>query len=120
MDPFFPSFYPLGNKKEPIMKQYRATILLLEDDENLGFVTKDKLQEEGYFVKLCTDGEQAVKSIQTEHVDICLLDIMLPKMDGFTVGKIIKEKDVYTEDVSKLIFNKKVSIEFSTFLNSSS
>jgi len=93
MDPFFPSFYPLGNKKEPSMKQYRATILLLEDDENLGFVTKDKLQEEGYFVKLCTDGEQAVKSIQTEHVDICLLDIMLPKMDGFTVGKIIKEKD---------------------------
>lgn len=93
MDPFFPSFFPLNNKEEPTMKQYKATILLLEDDENLGFVTKDKLQEAGYFVRLCSDGEQAIKTVQTDDVDICLLDIMLPKMDGFTVGKIIKEKD---------------------------
>ncbi len=93
MDPYFPSFFPLNNKEERIMRQYKATILLLEDDENLGFVTTDKLQEAGYFVKLCTDGEQAIKAIQTEQIDLCLLDIMLPKMDGFTVGKIIKEKD---------------------------
>ncbi len=93
MDPFFPSFFPLNNKEEPSMKQYKATILLLEDDENLGFVTKDKLEDAGYFVKLCIDGEEAIKTIQTDHVDLCLLDIMLPKMDGFTVGKIIKEKD---------------------------
>lgn len=93
MDPFSPSFFPLNHKEEPKMKQYNASILLLEDDTNLGFVTKDKLEEVGFYVKLCIDGEQAIKTIQNERIDICLLDVMLPKIDGFTVGKIIKEKD---------------------------
>lgn len=75
------------------MKKQEATILLVEDDENLGFVTKDILEEEGFAVKLCVDGEKAIKAFQSEHIDICLIDIMLPKMDGFTVAKIIKEEN---------------------------
>ncbi len=75
------------------MKKIKATLLLVEDDENLGFVTKDILEDEGFVVNLCADGEKAIKAFQTGKFDICLIDIMLPKMDGFTVAQIIKEEN---------------------------
>ena len=70
----------------------KARVLLAEDDASLGFVIKDNLQEEGYEVVLCTDGEMALQQFQQKEFDICLLDVMMPHKDGFTVAKKIRQK----------------------------
>jgi DNA-binding response OmpR family regulator len=71
-------------------------ILLAEDDTNLGFVVKDNLQSNGYNVTLCADGELALKTFANENFDLCILDIMMPKKDGFVVASTIRDvnKDV--------------------------
>ena len=71
-------------------------ILLVEDDENLGFVVKDNLEMKGFQVTHCSDGEAAWKTYQSTKFDLCLLDIMLPKLDGFSVAERIREKDTKT------------------------
>lgn len=70
----------------------KARVLLAEDDASLGFVIKDNLQEEGYEVVLCTDGDMALQQFQQKEFDICLLDVMMPNKDGFTVAKKIRQK----------------------------
>lgn len=76
------------------MLKEKYNILLAEDDLNLGILLVDFLETEGYNVKLCKDGELALKAIEMKSFDICLLDVMMPKMDGFTLAKAIKKKDV--------------------------
>jgi len=56
-----------------------AKILLVEDDANLGFVIKDNLSQKGYDVFLCADGEEGEKQFRNNSIDLCILDIMLPK-----------------------------------------
>jgi DNA-binding response OmpR family regulator len=73
----------LGNKK----------ILLVEDDPSLGFVTKDVLTLRGYDVTLCRDGEDGERSFFSGAFDLCILDIMLPKMDGFSLARSIRKKN---------------------------
>ncbi|HTA60949.1 MAG TPA: response regulator transcription factor [Bacteroidia bacterium] len=68
-------------------------ILLAEDDLNLGMLLLDYLETEGFDVKLCKDGELALKAFDTHTFDLCLLDVMMPKLDGFAVAKAIKAKD---------------------------
>ena len=68
----------------------KATILLVEDDENLGFVIKDNLEEEGYNVIWVKDGEAGFENFCKEKFDLCILDVMLPKKDGFHLGQEIK------------------------------
>lgn len=68
-------------------------ILLAEDDLNLGLLLVDYLETEGFTVKLCKDGELALKAYQTNKYDLCLLDVMMPNMDGFTVAENIRLKD---------------------------
>lgn len=70
----------------------KAKVLLAEDDASLGFVIKDNLQEEGYEVVLCTDGDMALQQFQQKEFDICILDVMMPNKDGFTVAKKIRQK----------------------------
>lgn len=65
-------------------------ILLAEDDTNLGFVIKDLLEDEGYTVKLCTDGVMALQKFNEEPFDLCLLDVMMPLKDGFTLAENIR------------------------------
>jgi DNA-binding response OmpR family regulator len=71
----------------------RAKILLVEDDANLAFVIKDNLEAKGYEVNLFNDGESAWKAIHKERYDICILDVMLPKKDGFTLARNIRKDD---------------------------
>ncbi|MBP8033915.1 MAG: response regulator transcription factor [Bacteroidia bacterium] len=71
----------------------KINILLAEDDLNLGVLLVDYLETEGFAVKLCKDGEIALKAFQNQIFDICLLDVMMPNMDGFTLAKEIKLKD---------------------------
>jgi DNA-binding response OmpR family regulator len=76
------------------MHKEKYNILLAEDDLNLGILLVDFLESEGYNVKLCKDGELALKAIEMRTFDICLLDVMMPKMDGFTLAKEIKKKEI--------------------------
>lgn len=68
-------------------------ILLAEDDESLGFVMQHSLQQEGFQVFLAGDGAAAQEAFIKEAFDFCILDVMLPKTDGFHLAKFIREKD---------------------------
>jgi DNA-binding response OmpR family regulator len=73
-----------------------AKVLLLEDDPNLGFVLQEFLQHRHYDVKHCNDGEAGLKAFNNDHFDICIVDIMMPKMDGFTFTKHVRKADKET------------------------
>ncbi|MGZ3865169.1 MAG: response regulator transcription factor [Bacteroidia bacterium] len=73
------------------MPEYK--ILLAEDDPNLGTLLVDYLESEGFGVKLCKDGAVALKTFQESKFDLCLLDVMMPKMDGFALAEEIKRID---------------------------
>lgn len=75
------------------MSKTKFKILLAEDDINLGSLLVDYLEAEGFYVKLCRDGEIALKSFQGHSFDLCLLDVMMPKLDGFSLAKGIRTKD---------------------------
>lgn len=78
-------------------------ILLVEDDPNLGMLLQDYLQLKGKFdVVLSKDGEEGLKAFTKDTFDLCIFDVMMPKKDGFTLGK----------DVRKL--NQTVPIIFAT------
>lgn len=68
-------------------------LLLAEDDQNLGLLLTDYLRSEGMKVSLCRDGEEAFQTFQSQTFDICLLDVMMPKMDGFSLAKEIRKKN---------------------------
>lgn len=65
-------------------------LLLAEDDENLGVLLKEYLVAKGYDTDLYPDGEAAYKGFMKNHYDICILDIMMPKKDGFSLAKDIR------------------------------
>jgi len=69
----------------------KLKILLVEDDLNLGFLLVDYLESQGFDVKLYNDGLSGLKGFQLNHYDFCIIDIMLPKMDGFTLIEKIKD-----------------------------
>ena len=71
----------------------KIKILLVEDDINLGFLLVDFLESNNFEVKLYKDGEAGFKGFQINHFDFCILDIMLPRMDGFTLLEKIKKSD---------------------------
>lgn len=68
-------------------------ILLVEDDLNLGFLVSEHLESEGFEVKLARDGELALKTFNSGAFDLCLLDVMLPKKDGFSLANQIRALD---------------------------
>jgi DNA-binding response OmpR family regulator len=68
-------------------------VLLLEDDANLGFVLQEHLQMQGYAVTLCTNGNEGMNSFRSNGFDLCLVDVMMPKMDGFTFARELRRKD---------------------------
>ncbi len=69
-------------------------ILYVEDDPNLGFVTKDNLELEGYEIVHFQDGKEAWKSFSKEKYDLCLLDVMLPELDGFSLAEKIRKQNL--------------------------
>lgn len=68
-------------------------LLVAEDDPNLGAILKVYLSQKGYSVMLATDGEQALEIYNKGDIDACILDVMMPKKDGFTVAKEIRRYD---------------------------
>ena len=75
------------------MSSEKIKILLAEDDANLGFVIRDNLEGHGFSVTLCKDGMQALESFEGGNFQICILDVMMPKMDGFALAERIRNKD---------------------------
>ncbi len=71
----------------------KTKILLVEDEPNFGSILKDYLELNEYVVVLCRDGSMADSIFDKGKFDMVLLDVMLPKMDGFTLGRRIREKD---------------------------
>jgi len=71
-------------------------ILLAEDDKNLGNILKAYLEAKGYPTVLCENGKIAFEAYKRGTFDFCVLDIMMPEMDGFTLAKKIRtiDKDV--------------------------
>lgn len=68
-------------------------ILLVEDDPSLGFVIKDNLSMKGYEVTLCCDGEEADRVFSPTAFHLCIFDVMLPRKDGFTLARSVRQKD---------------------------
>ena len=69
----------------------KANVLLAEDDENLGVLLREYLKAKGYETDLFPDGDAAFKGFQSKTYDICILDVMMPKKDGFTLAKEIRQ-----------------------------
>ncbi|HOP58363.1 MAG TPA: response regulator transcription factor [Bacteroidales bacterium] len=68
-------------------------VLLAEDDRDFGNILSQYVSINGYDVTLARDGKEAWECYNNEKPDICVLDVMMPEMDGFTLGKKIKETD---------------------------
>ncbi len=66
-------------------------LLLVEDDENLGYILKEYLQMNEFAVDWAKDGEEGLSDVKSNDYDLCILDIMMPKKDGFTLAKEIKD-----------------------------
>jgi DNA-binding response OmpR family regulator len=78
------------------MKEKQLSILLAEDDLNLGYLLTEFLESQGLTVKLFRDGESALKAFKTGSYNFCILDVMLPGLDGFNLAREVKaiKKDV--------------------------
>jgi len=83
-------------------------ILLVEDDPNLGNVLKEFLEIKGYKIELRTDGISGLQAFQQQAFDLCLLDVMLPRQDGFALCKKIR---VHNHQVPILFITAKTKIE---------
>lgn len=66
-------------------------ILLCEDDENLGMLLREYLQAKDYDTTLCPDGEEGYRAFLTEKYDLCVLDVMMPLKDGFSLARDIRQ-----------------------------
>lgn len=75
------------------METSKPKVLLCEDDTNLGMVLKNYLELNDYDVTLERDGRLGLAAFQREKFDICLLDVMMPNMDGFTLAEEIRDVD---------------------------
>jgi len=84
--------------------EQKTKLLLAEDDENLGLLLKEYLIAKGFEAELFPDGEAAYKGFMKDHFDICILDVMMPKKDGFSLAKDIR---IVNEDIPILFLTAK-------------
>jgi DNA-binding response OmpR family regulator len=87
--------------------QQKLKILIAEDDLQLGFIIKDNLEEAGFDVVNCPDGEAAWEYYQKTNPDLCILDVNMPYRDGFSLAKKIRQKS----DIVPILFLTAKSLE---------
>ena len=75
------------------MQEDKVRVLLVEDDTNLGNLLREYLDAKGYETKLATNGREGFEMFNKQKYDICLLDVMMPVKDGFTLAKEIRATD---------------------------
>jgi len=68
-------------------------ILFVEDEQSLGMIVKESLEIRGFEVRYCQDGKAGLRAFKEFHPDVCLLDIMMPIKDGYTLAKDIRKID---------------------------
>jgi len=83
-------------------------ILIVEDDKSIARLLELELSHEGYNTKIAYDGEQAVQFYENFKPDVILLDIMLPRMNGFEVAKAVRD---YDKDVGIIMLTAKGELE---------
>jgi DNA-binding response OmpR family regulator len=76
----------------PLPMERKPRILLAEDDPNFGAVLHDYLELNNFDVTLCSNGAQGLSTSQRKEFDLCILDVMMPEMDGFTLAKEIRKR----------------------------
>ncbi len=76
-------------------EKQKTSILLVEDEINLGSLLKDYLVAKNFNVVLCRDGQEGFDAFTKQIFDICLLDIMLPVKDGYTLSREIRQADKF-------------------------
>ena len=77
--------------------------MLCEDDENLGMLLREYLQAKGFTTVLCPDGEVGYKEFNKNKFDIAVLDVMMPKKDGFTLAQEIRQTNSLPASTSLMI-----------------
>lgn len=82
----------------------KANVLLVEDDPNLGQILKEYLDIKGYETTLCRDGEAGLKTFKNIRFDLCIFDVMMPRIDGFTLAEEVRILD---EDVPIIFLTAK-------------
>lgn len=75
------------------MEKNQIRVLLAEDDRNLGNILKNYLEAKGYATTLCLNGQETIENFNRKEFDFCILDIMMPVKDGFTVSREIRAVD---------------------------
>ncbi len=75
------------------MENQKVKVLLAEDDRNLGNILKSYLEAKGYATRLCVNGQEAYEQFLREKYDFCVVDVMMPVKDGFTLAKDIRQHD---------------------------
>lgn len=86
------------------MEEQKKKILLVEDDPNFGTVLKDYLMMNDYDVVHAKNGMEGFEKFKKDDFDLCILDVMMPYKDGFTLAKEIREKNT---DIPIVFFNGK-------------
>ncbi len=76
------------------MTQTGKKVLIVEDSKNYLFIISQKLSEEGFIVTTAEDGEEGLAAAKKDKPDLILLDIEMPKMDGLTVAKKLREENI--------------------------
>lgn len=74
----------------------KTKILLAEDEPSLGLIIKESLETRGYHIIHCRDGKEALEHFYKEEPELLVLDVMMPKKDGFTLAKEIRIQDPHT------------------------
>jgi len=85
-------------------------VLMVEDEKNIILGVRTCLDAVGYTVEVVEDGEEALKAVGREHPDLILLDLLLPKVDGFEVLKILKG-DPATSSIPIIVLTAKAEEE---------
>lgn len=86
----------------------KVNILLVEDDFNLGLVVQDTLKREGFHTHLCRDGKEGLKKFNENAYDLCVLDVMLPEKDGFSLATDIRK---INENIPIIFLTAKIMME---------
>ena len=81
------------------MPEHQPSILLAEDDPNLGHVLSEYLEMKGFKIALYRDGEAAWNGYRIQVPDLCILDVMMPKQDGFTLARQVRKVDPHTPTI---------------------
>jgi DNA-binding response OmpR family regulator len=79
--------------KPPQRNAGKSSILLLEDDANLGLILQEHLELNGFAVKLCVNGDDGLDAYSRGDYDLCLVDVMMPRRDGFSFAREVRRRD---------------------------